>query len=81
MGTFHHLLVPNECHNLGAESIRKALPDEIKLRLGLSATPERHHDPVGTQAIVDYFGGTVFEFPLARACDLLMEIQIIRKSP
>ena len=67
VGTFHHLLIADECHNLGAESIQKALPDEIKLRLGLSATPERHHDPIGTQAIVDYFGGTVFEFPLARA--------------
>jgi superfamily II DNA or RNA helicase len=67
VGTFHHLLVADECHNLGAESIQKALPDEIKLRLGLSATPERHHDPGGTQAIVDYFGGTVFVFPLARA--------------
>ena len=65
--SFHHLLIADECHNLGAESIQKVLPDEIQLRLGLSATPERHHDPVGTQAIVDYFGGVVFEFSLARA--------------
>ena len=65
--SFHHLLIADECHNLGAESIQKTLPDEIQLRLGLSATPERHHDPVGTQAIVDYFGGVVFEFSLARA--------------
>ena len=67
VGSFHHLLIADECHNLGAESIQKTLPDEIQLRLGLSATPERHHDPVGTQAIVDYFGGVVFEFSLARA--------------
>jgi DNA phosphorothioation system restriction enzyme len=64
---FHHLLIADECHNLGAENIQKALPDGIQLRLGLSATPERHHDPLGTQAIVDYFGGIVFDFPLARA--------------
>jgi DNA phosphorothioation system restriction enzyme len=63
----HHLIIADECHNLGAEKIQKCLPDEIQLRLGLSATPERHHDPIGTQAIVDYFGGIVFEFPLARA--------------
>jgi DNA phosphorothioation system restriction enzyme len=63
----HHLLVADEVHNLGAEHIQKALPDGIRLRLGLSATPERHHDPVGTQAVVDYFGGVVYEFPLARA--------------
>ncbi len=67
VGSFHHLLIADECHNLGAESIQLTLPDEIQLRLGLSATPERHHDPIGTQAIVDYFGGVVFEFPLARA--------------
>ena len=67
VSAFHHLLIADECHNLGAEKIQKSLPDEIKLRLGLSATPERHHDPIGTQAIVDYFGGVVFEFPLARA--------------
>ena len=64
---FHHLLIADECHNLGAGGIQLALPDEIQLRLGLSATPERHHDPIGTQSIIDYFGGVVFEFPLARA--------------
>jgi len=64
---FHHLLIADECHNLGAQNIQQTLPDEIQLRLGLSATPERHHDPLGTQAIVDYFGGVVFEFSLARA--------------
>jgi DNA phosphorothioation system restriction enzyme len=64
---FHHLLIADECHNLGAENIQKSLPEGIQLRLGLSATPERHHDPLGTQAIIDYFGGIVYEFPLARA--------------
>lgn len=63
----HHLLIADEVHNLGAEHIQKALPEGIKLRLGLSATPERHHDPIGTQAVVDYFGGIVYEFSLARA--------------
>lgn len=63
----HHLLIADECHNLGAGGIQLILPDEIQLRLGLSATPERHHDPIGTQSIIDYFGGVVFEFPLARA--------------
>jgi DNA phosphorothioation system restriction enzyme len=64
---FHHLLIADECHNLGAENIQKALPEGIQLRLGLSATPDRHHDPLGTQAIVDYFGGVVYEFSLPRA--------------
>ncbi len=64
---FHHLMIADECHNLGAGGIQFSLPDEIHLRLGLSATPERHHDPIGTQAIIDYFGGIVFEYPLAQA--------------
>jgi superfamily II DNA or RNA helicase len=67
VGGFHHLLIADECHNLGAGGIQLSLPDEIQLRLGLSATPERHHDPIGTQSIIDYFGGVVFEYPLSRA--------------
>lgn len=67
LGSFHHLLIADECHNLGAGGIQKTLPEEISLRLGLSATPERHHDLIGTQALVDYFGGIVYEYPLARA--------------
>jgi DNA phosphorothioation system restriction enzyme len=65
--SYHHLLIADECHNLGASSIQNTLPDEIQLRLGLSATPERHHDAVGTQTLVDYFGGIVYEFSIARA--------------
>jgi superfamily II DNA or RNA helicase len=67
IGSSHHLLIADEVHNLGAEHIQKALREGIQLRLGLSATPERHHDPVGTQAVIDYFGGIVHEFPIARA--------------
>jgi DNA phosphorothioation system restriction enzyme len=66
-GSFHHLLIADECHNLGAENLQKVLPEQIRLRLGLSATPERHHDPVGTRSLVDYFGGVIFEFPIAKA--------------
>lgn len=50
LGKAHHMIVADEVHNLGAEKIQQFLPPEIQLRLGLSATPERHHDPVGTQA-------------------------------
>ncbi len=66
-GAVHHLLVADEVHNLGAERGRGALPDGIALRLGLSATPERHYDPVGTKEVLDYFGGVVYEYPLSRA--------------
>ncbi len=66
-GAFHHLLIADEVHNLGASGIKATLPDGIAMRLGLSATPERHHDPVGTKTVVDYFGGVVYEYTLDQA--------------
>ncbi len=66
-GAAHHLLIADEVHNLGAERIKDALLDGITMRLGLSATPERHHDPVGTAVVLNYFGGIVYEYSLAQA--------------
>lgn len=63
----HHLLIADEVHNLGAERIKDVLLDGITMRLGLSATPERHHDPVGTAVVLNYFGGIVYEYSLAQA--------------
>lgn len=60
-------IVADEAHNLGAKGVQKCLPPEIKLRLALSATPERHLDPEGTKVIFDYFGRVVYEFPLSLA--------------
>jgi len=60
-------IIADEAHNLGAKGAQKCLPPEIKLRLALSATPDRHLDPEGTQAIFDYFGKVVYTFPLGRA--------------
>jgi DNA phosphorothioation system restriction enzyme len=62
-----HLLIADEVHNLGAPRLKEMLPEHITLRLGLSATPERHHDAEGSQAIFDYFGKPVFEFGIADA--------------
>ena len=67
VSTQHHLLIADEVHNLGAAKIQKYLPEEIQLRVGLSATPERHMDPLGTQALFDYFGDVIFEYPIERA--------------
>ena len=50
------LLVIDEVHNFGAEYLRKTLPDNVKYRLGLSATIERHMDTLGTKALIKYFG-------------------------
>lgn len=67
VASHHHLLIADEVHNLGAAKIQNYLPEEISMRLGLSATPERHLDAEGTQALFDYFGGIVFEYPIERA--------------
>jgi DNA phosphorothioation system restriction enzyme len=61
------LLIGDEVHNLGAPTLRRALPEQATYRLGLSATPERHFDPEGTSQLFSYFGTTVFSFTLAQA--------------
>ncbi len=66
-GTIHHLLIADEVHNLGAQHIKEMLPEGINMRLGLSATPERFYDPIGTLAVLSYFGGVIYEYPLSRA--------------
>lgn len=60
-------VIGDEVHNLGAEKVRAALPPAAKLCLGLSATPVRAHDEDGTRFLEEYFGETVFEFPLSKA--------------
>ena len=61
------VLVADEVHHLGAERSRKKLTDVFNYRLGLSATPNRWFDESGTTALKNYFGDTVYEFPLAKA--------------
>jgi DNA phosphorothioation system restriction enzyme len=66
---YTHFLIADEMHNLGSEKMQSLLPSSIKVRLGLSATPERHGDEDGTKALFDYFGEIVFEFSLKKAID------------
>ena len=61
------VLIADEVHNLGARHLSRKLPERIKLRLGLSATPERWMDEEGTQAVKDYFGEVVFSYSMADA--------------
>ncbi len=61
------LLIADEVHGLGAKESRQRLSEEYNARLGLSATPHRWFDDVGTAALMEYFGGVVYEFPLERA--------------
>ena len=56
----HLFIVADEVHRLGS-SVNRTLLDESLFgpRLGLSATPERAGDAVGTSALLGYFGGVL----------------------
>jgi DNA phosphorothioation system restriction enzyme len=64
------LLIADEVHNVGAPRMRALLPEQVRYRLGLSATPERWYDDEGTAALRDYFGEVVYELGLAKAIEL-----------
>lgn len=49
------LIIADEVHKFGAASYSKKLPEKIKYRIGLSATPKRPYDEKGTKSIFDYF--------------------------
>ena len=53
------LIVGDEAHNLGSVGFESRLPRNIGLRLALSATPERHFDDEGTDALLEYFGSII----------------------
>jgi superfamily II DNA or RNA helicase len=67
------LLVGDEVHWLGAQAFRGALIPAANFRLGLSATPERYFDEAGSDFLVDYFGGTVFQLSISDALKILDE--------
>jgi superfamily II DNA or RNA helicase len=49
------LVIVDEVHRAGSREYSKVLQIDAPARLGLSATPERFGDPVGTAAIFAYF--------------------------
>ncbi|MGF1672216.1 MAG: DNA phosphorothioation system restriction enzyme [Rivularia sp. (in: cyanobacteria)] len=53
------LIIGDEAHNLGSPKLEESLPRSIGLRLGLSATPERYFDEVGTESLFNYFGAVL----------------------
>ena len=60
-------LIADEMHGLGANKFKLGLLDYYDYRLGLSATPERVYDEVGTDFLKSYFDKIIFEFPLKDA--------------
>jgi len=63
------LLIADEVHGIGSQERRKGLLEKYKYRLALSATPNRWLDDEGTEILRQFFGKTVFEFPLKKAIE------------
>ena len=63
------LLVVDEAHNFGVESLSKLLINKYTYRLALSATLERHNDIEGTKRLYDFFGDKCIEYTLERAIE------------
>lgn len=55
----HLLLIADEVHQVGSREYSEVLRVAAGKRLGLSATPERYGDLVGTETIFRYFGGVL----------------------
>lgn len=60
-------VIADEMHNLGSQQGLRSLPERAIFRLGLSATPVRHRDDIGTDGLKNYFGDQVIEFSLKEA--------------
>ena len=56
--------VGDEAHGLGASKNKLALLERYNYRVGLSATPERWFDDIGTQVLRKFFGNKSFEFSI-----------------
>lgn len=65
--TSKQFLIADECHYIGSPTFREHRMNHFDYKLGLSATPKRWWDDLGTAQIVHLFGQVVFEFPLERA--------------
>ncbi|KDA49017.1 MULTISPECIES: DEAD/DEAH box helicase family protein [Leuconostoc] len=64
----NYVLIADECHRLGTESILSKLPD-VERRLGLSATPSIYMSEDKTERLFKYFGGIIAEYSLEKAIE------------
>ena len=60
-------LIGDEVHGMGAQNSCKGLLPAYDMRLGLSATPSRWFDEVGSKLITDYFGNDSYQFTIHQA--------------
>jgi len=60
-------VVADEVHNITVDDADAVLLDSYDYRLGLSATPDRYLDDIGTDRVRKYFDGIVFRYSLGMA--------------
>lgn len=67
------IYIADEAHNIGSQSSLKHLPDNIRWRIGLSATPERIYDDMGSAKVYDFFNskppGYTYRFTMKQAIE------------
>lgn len=63
------LIIADEMHHCGSPEFLKKLPHQTLYRLGLSATPIREYDAMGTDKLLDFFGDIIFQFRLKEAIE------------
>ena len=56
------IYIADEVHNIGSASSLKHLPYDIKWRIGLSATPERIYDDLGSGKLYEFFNSRPPEY-------------------
>lgn len=62
-------LIADEMHHCGSREMLKVLPEQVRYRLGLSATPIRDYDETGSEKLLEFFGGIIFKFGLKEAIE------------
>ncbi len=60
-------LIGDEVHGMGSTTHLEALQPFYQYRLGLSATPERYFDEIGSDRLIQFFNNIIYEFSLHRA--------------
>ena len=56
------IYIADEAHNIGSTSSLKHLPHNILWRIGLSATPERIYDDIGSEKLYEFFNSRPPEY-------------------
>lgn len=57
-------LIADEAHGMGANKAKHGLLDRYSYRIGLSATPRRWFDEIGTAHLYEYFDDDAYEFTI-----------------